>query len=182
MTIPINVPKAPLSALDLFSEYPTSEDYQAASGVTPPPFDTTKPLKSWADPGAQSALNGLAPNGVLYFTGGAVYPILDVTQTPAQLQDGTTTVKSDSLFMTRDQAAAVNLPSKHLGYPGSTLQPAPVPRRALDPAEEIRQVDLFEGLMVINKDLYRHAPSPSSGFTDADRTLLQAIAAKLGVS
>ncbi len=195
-TVPISADTVvPLSVLDLFPIYNSVEDYKQATGKDAPALDTTKLLKQWFDPDALTAPVGPgkradgSPNGITYGDGYGLYPILILGATDPKTGD--VPVTASVVYVTRDEAATVNLPSSTHGYGGKGFHYQPVPQRPLDSAEavivEMGTIQgLFGGPALINKTLYK-SPSANQpaggggGFSESDRTLLQAIAHKLGI-
>ena len=86
----------------------------------------------------------------------------------------------DALVLDRDEAANVNIPPSGTGatnIPGADRPEIPVPLRPLEPNEELF-FDFGRVVAVKNTELFAQL---ETGFTQQDRSLLQAIARKLGV-
>jgi len=162
------LPSYGLEKLYLFPVYTTREDYQKATGVEPPPFNATRPPKHWQDPKAKDAQK----RTIVY---DQVLAMDDAGQ-PLSTPDGKPYF--DQLVLYKEDAAAVNIPPVGTNIPGADVPPIPAPLRALETDEE-----LFFGLggyvAVRNKALQEERDVT---FSMSDRKLLQAIAAKLGVT
>lgn len=173
--MPINTPQAGISELYLFPIYNTREAYQAATGKEPPPYDPNKPIKSWFDPAAASSpkrnmvydrVIAYAPNGM-----------------PEVGADGKPF--TEPLILAREWAATVNISPKVFSSAGvvdppTTGQEVPVPLRALEPGEELF-LQWGGTAAVKNTLLFGDLPG-SSTFTPHDRSLLMAIAKKVGAA
>jgi len=101
-----NQPQYQISALDLFSVYSTRAAYQQATGQQAPPFDSTLPIKGWADP---------APTGQPYL-------VFDST--------ATATGYVNQLTVPPAQASQLNLPGTY-NYPAYV--PAPTDAQEMGP-------------------------------------------------
>ncbi|MBY0508180.1 MAG: hypothetical protein K2X03_29975 [Bryobacteraceae bacterium] len=164
-------PFYPFDTLFLFPYYSTREEFEKATGRPAPPWDETKPPKYWFDPKALQAPRKV----VVYDT------VLAISENGTLLRDESNTrPQLDLLVLPREQAAAVNIPPKGVGagnVPGSEKPEVQMPLRALLDYEELF---LRFGGTVVVRDKQYYAQT-QVGFTADDRTLLQAIAAKLGV-
>lgn len=164
---------SPLQNLYLFPVFQTREAYAKATGAEPPPFDPTKPVKSWYDPKAATE-----PRRKLVYDN-----VLALADNGAPLVDEQGRPYTEPLLIDREDAARVNIPVKDFS---GRIQEAhtigveiPVPMRALTQNEEL--FFQFGGTVVAvrNKGAVNDEPTD---FTTGDRVLLQAIAAKLGVA
>lgn len=160
-----------LDSLYLFRQFQTREEYEQATGKPCPPWTTTKPPKSWFDPSAasNSRRNIVYENVVAYAANGS----------PLKGPDGNPVL--ESMVLSRDEAATVNIPPKGPGVsniPGADVPPVPVPIRALEKNEEL-YFGMGGGVFVRNLD---YQGKVEVGFTNDDRALLKAIAGKLGVA
>ena len=166
------LPKAQygLEELHLFPYYQTREDYLKRTGIEPPAWDPDRAPKAWADPKAleSNRRNVIYDNVVAYAKNGS--PLVDANEKPM----------FDVLVLTKEEAATVNIPAKGptvSNVPGSDVPEIPPPLRALEPSEELFMA-FFGVVAVRNKDFQPLEP----GFNRNDRSLLQAIGCKLGVS
>ncbi len=164
----LQLPTYGLDKLYLFPVYTCREDYQKATGIEPPPFNATRPPKYWQDVTAKDSQK----RTILY---DQVLAMDDAGQ-PRTTSDGKP--YTEELVLYREDAAALNIPPQGTNIVGADVPPIPIPLRALDPEEE-----LFFGMggyvAVRNKTL---AEERDITFASQDRKLLQAIAAKLGVT
>ena len=158
-----------IERLYLFPYYQTREAYQKATGVEPPKFDGAKPPKLWADPAAKDSIRrNMAYDRVIsYAVNGAL--LFDDNDKPML----------EGLVLNKDEAATVNIPPKGLGManiPGADRPEIPPPLRALGADEEFFVP--FPGIIGVR---IKGTLEPDRGFTEEDRTLLLAVARKLGV-
>ena len=158
-----------IERLYLFPYYQTREAYQKATGVEPPKFDGAKPPKLWFDPAAKDSIRrNIAYDRVIsYAVNGAL--LFDENDKP--LLEG--------LVLNKDEAATLNIPPRGLGManiPGADKPEIPPPLRALAADEEFFVP--FGGIVGVR---IKGTLEPDRGFTEEDRTLLLAIARKLGV-
>ena len=158
-----------IERLYLFPYFQTREEYQKATGVEAPKFDALKPPKFWFDPAAKaSTRRNMAYDQVLsYAVNGS--PLID--------EDGKPML--EALTLNKEEAAVVNIPPKGLGMSnitGSDKPEVPPPMRALQPDEEF-----FAPIGGVIGVRIKGTLEPDRGFTEEDRTLLLAIARKLGV-
>lgn len=168
----------------VFPEYRNRAEYKAAFGVDAPPFDVTRKIKLWQDPSAGS--DGLPE---------VIYNNAVMTK-----KDGTFVLKNNKpvikpIVLPVDEAKSVNLPPEdekgNTGEIESWMPPIQNPFRDLVEGEEIvvagPDMGLLSGkfLVIRNTKLWAEeqaaALEESGKFTVADRQLLTAIAAKLGV-
>lgn len=166
----ISTPTAPLAALYLFPVFPTAEEFKRVTGTDAPPFDETKPIKTWADPAA-------VPGQFLTYA--------TLVLGPAGL-GGVIPYKYQAVYLDGEFAVKVNVPSERLLTSLQGHATVPVPMRELAAGESIRENPaMMGGPLVVNDALYSkqqdNALLASGRFLPADRALLQAIAAKLGV-
>ncbi len=158
-----------IERLYVFPYYQTREEYQKATGVEPPKFDGTKAPKYWFDPAAKgSTRRNMAYDYVLsYAVNGS--PLFDENGKPML----------EMLMLNKDDAATVNIPPKGLGManiPGADKPEIPPPLRALNADEEFFVP--FPGIIGVR---IKGSLEPDRGFTEEDRSVLLAIAKKLGV-
>jgi len=158
-----------LESLYLFPYYQTREDYQKATGAEPPKFDATRPPKQWFDPAAKDS----ARRNITYDQ------VIAYSATGAPILDGNGNPTTELMMLNKDDAASVNIPPKGLGtanVDGADHPEIPPPLRALRNGEE-----LFVPFGSIVAVRVKGTLEPDRGFTEEDRTLLLAIARKLGV-
>ena len=166
------VPSYGLANLYLFPVYQTREEYRQKTGTEAPPYDPTKPVKSWFDPAAAS-------NSKRKLVYDQVVALAD-NGAPLAGPDGNPVL--EPLLIERDFAAIVNIPVKDFSgriqeQPIKGVE-VPVPLRALGADEEL--FFGFGGLVnVRNRKAFE---SIQVGFLHEDRLLLRAIASKLGIS
>jgi hypothetical protein len=183
MSSPIQVPEAPLSALDLFPVYLSAEEYKQATGKDAPAYNPSLPKKTWFDPDALSTPNGLRADGAFFATTAAIYPLL----TAVKDSQGNWQAQTGVLELDRPTAAAVNIPKAGAPIPpNANKETVAVPRRGLDPAESLAQSpNMMDGVVVENKTLEAQARQQqdiaAGKFLPSDRALLEAIAAKLSL-
>jgi hypothetical protein len=156
-----------ISKLYQFPYFQTREDFFEANGYEPPPFTTARPPKYWIDEEARNAVRRIVvyDQVIAYAANGS----------PLVGPDGQPVVESLSLF--REDAFSVNIPPTGVNIEGASLPPVPVPLRALTEDEEL----FFAMPGVVAVRLKSHQ-EPDRGFTEADRSLLVAIARKLGLA
>lgn len=152
-----------------FPYYQTREDYQKATGQEPPKFDGSRPPKYWADPEAKNTArrNMVYDRVIAYYSNGS----------PASDENGNP--QMEALVLNRDEAATVNIPPKGIGMAniaGADRPEVPPPLRALHEDEEL--FFPFPGIVAVR---IKGSLEADRGFTEEDRSLLQAIARKLGV-
>lgn len=158
-----------IERLYLFPYYQTREEYQKATGVEAPKFDALKPPKCWFDPAAkESTRRNVAYEQILsYAVNGS--PLIDENGMPML----------EALTLNKDEAATVNIPQRGLGMTnitGADKPEVPPPLRALRPDEEF-----FVPIGGVIGVRIKGTLEPDRGFTEEDRSLLMAIARKLGV-
>lgn len=162
-------PKYGLNQLYLFPQYQTREEYQAATGKEPPPFDPTRPSQHWFDPEAAKSTKRV----LVYERALAI----DEKGFPKRDENGRPYL--EPLVIPRTEAATVNIPyKKAANEPSSGLPDVPVPCRELHEDEEL-DFD-FGGVVIVRNRNF--ADQAVVGYTVADRELLRAIARKLNVS
>ncbi|MBI3682393.1 MAG: hypothetical protein HY235_18595 [Acidobacteria bacterium] len=158
-----------LSHLYLFPVYQTREAYRQATGQEAPPYDSSKPVKSWFDPKAAESPRRkiIYENVVAYADDGA----------PLASPDGKPVL--EPLLIDREIATRVNIPPKVPGLPDLPVTgiEVPVPLRALEPGEEL-YFQFGGSVAVKNKELFANL---ETGFTAHDRALLRAIGEKIGL-
>lgn len=152
----------PVNRLETFTEY-TFESYLAAAGA-PPPFDPNLPIKTWLDTSVDAS-DPTAPQIYRTFKVIAGQPRMTSYALPAS------------------QAASVNLPDPNQPLPhGSVAQTqsnVQVPLRALLPNEVLILGPL--GIVEVQRTDLQPVPA-AGGWTQQDRDLLHAIAAKVGAA
>lgn len=159
-----------LESLYLFPYFQTREDYQKATGVEPPKWDSTRPPKYWFDPAAKDSTrrNVTYDQVIAYSASGS--PLFDANGNPTL----------ELMMLNKDEAAGVNIPPKGLGIanvPGADKPEIPPPLRALRADEE-----LFVPFGSIVAVRVKGTLEPDRGFTEEDRSILLAVARKLGVT
>jgi len=161
-----------LHHLYLFPVFQTREAYQQATGMEPPPYDPTQPLKSWFDPSAHSS----ASRKIIY----ASVIAYAENGSPLAGPDGKPVL--EPMMLDKNVAATVNIPLKGGGLPDepTTGEEIPVPLRSPFSGEEL-YFQFGGSIAVKNTEMFQQL-NGSSSFTAADRSLLEAIAAKLGVA
>lgn len=162
-------PRYGLQHLHLFPVYPTREDYKAATGQEPPPFDPTRPAQYWFDPEAAKS-----PRRVIVYE-----HALAIDESGYPRRDANGKPYLEPLAVPKTEAAVVNIPyKKGANEPSSGLPDTPVPCRALHEDEELEFG--FGGIVVVRNKNFDD--QTVVGFTSADRELLRAIARKLNVN
>ncbi|MBM3788298.1 MAG: hypothetical protein FJW30_28515 [Acidobacteria bacterium] len=158
-----------IERLHLFPYYQTREEFKKATGMEPAPFSSLKPPKYWFDPAAKdSTRRNISYDNVIAYHGNGS-PVIGADGKPMM----------DVLVISKDEAATVNIPPKGLGVanvPGADVPEVPPPMRALNPDEELFVP--FPGLIGVR---IKGTLEADRGFTEEDRAMLMAIAAKLGV-
>jgi hypothetical protein len=169
--LPVTMPgAADLSTLFIFPYYQTREQFREQTGDEPPPWNPEQPPKYWRDP---AALNSPRRN-VVYDN------VLAVNAAGRAIPDQNGRPQLETMVLTKEHAAAVNIPPKGPGsnnVPGAAVPEVQVPLRELRPNEML--VLTFSGAAGVF-DTTKVPETPTS-FTHDDRRLLEAIAAKLGV-
>lgn len=161
-----------LANLYLFPVYQTREEYRQKTGMEAPPFDPTKPVKSWFDPtAASSTRRKLVYDNVVAIADNGL-PLADTSGHPML----------EPLMIDREFAAVVNIPVKDFTGQIQEAHPVgveiPVPLRALDPGEEL--FFGFGGVVMVRNP--KEFEKLEVGFLHEDRLLLRAIASKLGIT
>lgn len=159
-----------LEELYLFPYYQTREDYRAKTGHDAPPWNPNRPPKAWEDLKANDSArrNVVYDSVIAYAKNGA--PLVDANEKPML----------DVLVLTKEEAASVNIPPKGptvSNIAGADVPEIPPPLRALQPTEELF-MPFFGVVAVRNRDFMPLEP----GFNQNDRSLLKAIAQKLGIA
>lgn len=159
-----------ITHLHLFPVYQTREAYKQATGMEAPPYDQSKPIKSWFDP--KAAAN---PSRKIVYD-----QVIAYADNGAPLASAEGKPMFEPLLIDRAVAATVNIPVKGREIPDQvpTGFEVPVPLRALEPDEEL-YFQFGGSVAVKNKKLFGQLET--GGFTAADRALLQAIAEKIGI-
>lgn len=156
-----------INALSPAAFYQTQEAYTKATGKPAPAYDLNQPIKKWVDPDAVAALSNGGDS--------QDFEIYNVVGSDLKLHQ-----RAGSLSF----LASVNIPptvtGTQVGVPVNKKGEVDFPVRALLPNEFIKNLPLG-GAVVIRSDLLPGG-GVDTGFTDADRSLLKAIAGKLGVN
>ena len=153
------------SAIKTFSN---QADYFAKTGKTAPQYNPALPIKAWIDTSAPAGFAMLTYN-TAHLDANGQKPVVTTISMPSFL------------------ASAVNLPPDSGPIPHSTAGTYLTPIRALLPNEQLVASPFSPNGIggVVNLDLYNPNPPasapPTGGFTDADRSLLKAIAAAIGI-
>ena len=164
-------PKYSIQNLYLFPRHDTREAYHKAIGQYPPEWNPYRLPKYWFDPKAKQN-----PSRVVMYA----QALVTDPDTGAVLAGSDGNPALDALVLDRDEAANVNIPPSGTGatnIPGADRPEIPVPLRPLEPNEELF-FDFGRVVAVKNTELFAQL---ETGFTQQDRSLLQAIAKKLGV-
>lgn len=157
----------PLENYYLFPRYQTREDYHKATRQEAPPFDERRAPKYWRDPIALQAPR----NNVVY--GNVI--LMGPRGTAVVGSDGTPQL--DALVLTRNEAAAVNIPPNGANVPGADAPEIPVPLRDLEPGMALEFG--FGGVIRVRDTSVEELTGPG-WFTAADRELLRKIAQAVG--
>lgn len=163
----------PLASIFAFPVYATREEYERVTGKPCPPWNPEKPPKYWEDPAAKFSSRKLV----------SYEPCLMLTEngTIAREDETSTSPKVEEIVLTREDAAAVNIPVKtENGRVISTLPVKPEVQVPLKLGVNDRLVVGPFGVTVQDKT-GSNPPNAVGGFTEDDRTLLYAIARKVGV-
>ena len=161
----------PITVLNAFPTYATPEDYTRATGQPCPAWTLSKHPKYWFDPKPKKMTTG--PDGTAYtmYTNSFLGNFDPDTQLPI----------FESLMLSLTEASTVNIPPTGTGetnVPGADANPVQCPSKPLTSTQQIVRYGVLQIPAVRNLDV----PLPSddaTNFTNADRALLQAIAAKL---
>ncbi len=156
-----------IAKLYRFPYFQTREAFLEANGHEPPPFTNERPPKYWIDEEARNSARRVVvyDHVIAYAANGS--PLVGPNDQPV--------VESLSLF--REEAFTVNIPPPGVNIDGASQPDVPVPLRALSGDEEL----FFAMPGVVAVRLKSHQ-QPDRGFTEEDRSLLQAIARKLGLA
>lgn len=161
---------APLSALYLFREYQTREEYEKVTGKPAPPYNPDLPAKHWEDPSPKTQ-----GRFVLYMN------ILATNEENEVLvgEDGNPFFEPMSLPVA--QAKTVNIPPKQAANePGNKFVIQP-PCRDLEGDERlVFQPGVPFRVPMVHRPSLEEVDAPAQ-WTVGDRELLRRIAAKLGV-
>ena len=160
-------PKYSIEKLYLFPIYHSRDEYKAAFAQDPPPFNPNLPPKYWFDPKAKDS----ARRSIIYDQ------VIATDAKGGELLDAHGKIQLDFLVLGKEEAGAVNIPGGSTNEPGSAAPPVVCPMRPLEANEELF-FDFMGNIAVKNTELF---DAQQSLFTPADRSLLQAIAKKLGV-
>ncbi len=160
-------PKYGLHHLYIYPVYSTREEYRAATGQEPPPFNPARPSQHWFDPEAAKSSRRFL-----------VYDrVLAVDERGVAKRDANGKPYFEQLILPREEAATVNIPPKKAANE-TFLPDVPPPCRELHEDEELT-FD-FGGIVVVRNKNF--AGQTVVGFTLDDRELLRAIARKLNVN
>jgi hypothetical protein len=163
----LNYPIYSITKLYKFPVYMTREEYQAATGQTPPEWNPDRAPKYWFDPAAKTSVKMSVVYDCVIATAANGAPLVGEDGKPL----------TDLLVLSRNEASTVNIPPSAANVPGADVPAVPVPLRALEPGEELF-FSLGGVVSVKNTTLYSQL---DNGFTVKDREILMAIAAKLGL-
>lgn len=162
----------PISDLAMFRRFQTQEEFRKAFGQEPLPFNPNRRPKYWFDPGAKDTV---LRNVTYPFT-------IAVTDRgmPAVGPDGKPFL--ESLQLPKLEAATVNIPPEGTNIEGADPYEVQMPLKPLPAGHELtfQSGSVPGGGVVSVRDTVAFA-AQVEGFTVADRALLRAIGAKLGV-
>ena len=169
-----------IDKLYLFPRYQTREQYTELTGAIPPPFDASKPVKKWFDPFPATENPGhkrVFPGGIVVYEQTLKYNGYH----PAQDENGKPVL--EPIAMTQAEARTLNIPRSDVYEKGAENPERQVPLRQL---AENEVLEMGFGGVVTVRDMNVPIVSvggtgAASGFTEADRGLLQRIAKLLGV-
>ena len=165
------LPKYTLDKLYLYPYYTTREQYEQATGQPCPAWDPSRRPKKWSAPEAAAGDQDFVLFERVLAT--------DMKAGGRALAGPDGKPYTKALVLPRDYAVQVNIAPATANVPGADAPEYPCPLRALEPNEELFfDPAAFGAVLVKNTDLYK----VETGFTTQDRTLLQAIARKLGVA
>lgn len=167
-----SLPQYGVEALYRFALYQTREDYEKTAGAPAPAFDARRAPKYWADPEAAKSATRNVSYLVLALGADGISPAADDSGRPFL----------EMMSLSKFEAAAVNIPptgATREDFPEGPLPAVPVPLKPLLPSEQL--VFGFGGTPMIRGALWESSQAGVSAFTPADRALLRAIAAKLGL-
>jgi hypothetical protein len=155
-----------IAKLYRFPYFQTREAFLAANGYDAPPFTADRPPKYWMDETARSSESRVVVYDpvIAYAANGS--PLVGPGDQPV--------VESLALF--REEAYTVNIPPAGANIPGASQPAVPVPLRVLTDEEEL--FFAMPGVVAVRLKAFQE---PDRGFTEADRSLLQAIALRLGL-
>ena len=157
-----------MSAVHAFSYYQTREDYLRKVGEAPPPFDPTRPVKSWRDPGVPATQTRPVKYTALVFndTGDGV------------LANPDSTAMTDIMLVDAAFARVVNIPAGK--GPGEVSQAEGTGEVAMPllpiPADMALRFVVFGGVKLEPKN---PPANVVDGFTASDRAALARIEAIL---
>jgi hypothetical protein len=157
----------PINELAMFPRYATRGAYQQATGQPPPLFDITKRPKFWEDPAAATSKS----KNVFYER------VIAVSDLGIAFPGDDGNPVLEPLMLTKIEAATVNIPPEGTNIEGAGVPECPMP---LKPVPTGHELYFRYGGVVEVKNMAVFAEQVE-GFTAADRALLCAIAAKLGV-
>jgi hypothetical protein len=166
----VKQPYEPISVLNAFPTYASREDYERATGQPAPAWNPQRQPKFWFDPKPKKMTTG--PDGTPYtiytnvFLGGFAEDQNPVFET---------------LMLSLAEASAANIPPTGTGQtnvPGADAPAVPCPAKPLSSTQQIVRYGAFAIPTIRNLDVPLPGDS-AGGFSDADRTLLQAIAARI---
>jgi hypothetical protein len=153
----------------LYPVYQSRQHYRVTVGQEPPPYNPARAPKNWFDSTAISSPRRNVVYDSVVAQGDSGQPLRGPDGKP----------QLEILVLRKEEAATVNLFETGLGEPAPSEPPVPVPLRALQPHEELEFG--FGGTVVI-RDKTIPLPSEQTGFTPADRKLLQQIGNKIGLN
>lgn len=162
----------PITELALFPRYQTRGAYTEATGVLPPQFNAARRPKFWEDPAAKGAkLRNVFYAQVIALTDRGI---------PAVGDDGKPCF--EGMTISKVEAVTVNIPPEGTNIDGAEMPEWPMPLKPLPAGHELtfQSGSVPGGGVVSVRDVIAFA-TEVEGFTAADRAVLRAIAAELGV-
>jgi len=156
----------------MFQRFQTRGGYTEVTGQIPPNFDSSRRPKHWLDPKAKDSIS----KNVFYERVIAVSDLGIAFPGP----DGKPVL--EPLMLSKVEAGSVNIPPEGTNIAGANDPECPMPLKPLPAGHELTfQSGAVPGGGVVSvRDTVRFAMEVE-GFTAADRALIRAIAAKLGI-
>jgi hypothetical protein len=164
----IDTYEASLSALYLYKEYNTRENYERLTGEPCPPFDRNKISKHWRDKNVPSGRRTVVYANVL---------AVDEQGVPLEF-DGHPYF--EPLVLTVEDARTVNIPPKVAANETRIPGTVPVPCRDLEGDEELAFTDGPFRIPVVRRPSLKPKNVPTQ-WTEEDALILRKIAHKLNV-
>lgn len=172
---PGSQPAMGLGAISLFVEFNSPSDFQSKTGDPLPAPNPSFGPKHWADPAA-AAVMGSSPYSTFTYTAVQADGTVGQMSLPAYIAG------SVNFFPSAFPAAGAGDSYSQMLMRAAGQPMVPLPIRPLDPTREHLQASTIGtngGNYIVMANVVTQASA--DGFTNIDRTLLQAIAAKLGV-